>query len=254
MDSTIAYSVGSFIIILVLLVLLRAKNSRVEVKPSDIVVAVVPVLVFLLVSGKLQKFEVGEGGVKIETAFVKASNSAIVSQVVGLPTESVATDAKAGIGMIPQLVEHKTEGLRFQIGSGSYYGPAIQEYLAQLTKAPFLKYLIVENSDGTFYCIANARELATSLQSPAPPYRADDVARWINTGDPAGLARLPGYVPSSSALGRQADKGQALQKMESANADTLPVVDEKKHFVGVVNRSRLTASLLIDVAKSLEGK
>jgi hypothetical protein len=79
MDMMIPLSVGSFVLILALLVLIRAKNSRFEVKPADIVVAVVPVIVFLLVTGKLQKFEIGEGGVKIETAFVKASTSAIAS-------------------------------------------------------------------------------------------------------------------------------------------------------------------------------
>jgi hypothetical protein len=78
-DITIPLSVCSFVFIIALLVLIRAKNSRFEVKPADIVVAVVPVVVFLLVTGKLQKFEVGEGGVKIETAFVKASKSAIAS-------------------------------------------------------------------------------------------------------------------------------------------------------------------------------
>jgi CBS-domain-containing membrane protein len=40
--------------------------------------------------------------------------------------------------------------------------------------------------------------------------------------------------------------------MESMNVDTLPVVNKDKRFVGIVNRSRLTASLIIDVANELK--
>ena len=47
----IAISVGTFIAILGILVLLRAKNSKYEVRPTDIVVAVLPIVIFLLVPG-----------------------------------------------------------------------------------------------------------------------------------------------------------------------------------------------------------
>lgn len=36
--------------------------------------------------------------------------------------------------------------------------------------------------------------------------------------------------------------------------DTLPVVQVNERFAGIVDRSRLTASLLIDVANNLEKK
>jgi hypothetical protein len=226
-----------------------------EVKTSDIVVAVIPVLVFLLVTGRLQKFEIGEGGVKIETAFVEASASAIEAQVAplaGLPTEPIEIDEKRGIVDIPRLIERKTEGLSFRLGRGGYYyGPAIQEYLVQLTKGPYLKYLIVENPDGSFFGSANAHDIAATLQSQQPPYTANDLAKWLNEGNREGLQRLSGFVGADAALTKQTDKAQALQRMEAANVDTLPVVNEQKRFVGIVNRSRLTASLLIDVSKSL---
>jgi len=255
MTTTIAYSVGSFIVIVAALVLLRAQNSRFEVKTSDIVVAVVPVLVFLLVTGRLQKFEIGEGGVKIETAFVEASGSAIASQVApltGLPTEPIEIDAKAGTFEIPRLIERKTEGLSFRLGRGGYYyGPAIQEYLVQLTKAPYLKYLLIENPDGSFFGSASARDVAATLQSQPPPYTANDLAKWLNDGDKAALQRLSGFIGADAALTKQTDKAQALERMEASNVDTLPVVNEQKRFVGIVDRSRLSASLLIDVSKSL---
>jgi CBS-domain-containing membrane protein len=59
-------------------------------------------------------------------------------------------------------------------------------------------------------------------------------------------------MSSESAVTEKTDKTQALQLMESLNVDTLPVIDKNRRFVGIVNRSRLTASLIVDVAKELK--
>ena len=63
---------------------------------------------------------------------------------------------------------------------------------------------------------------------------------------------MPGFIASKDAVTKETDKGQALRKMEKLNVETLPVVDKMKHFAGIVNRSRLTASLLIDVSENLK--
>ena len=143
--ASIMISIGTFIAILGILVLLRAKNSKYEVRPTDIVVAVLPIVIFLLVTGKIQKFEFGE--FKIESAFVKASTSSITSQVTplrGLPSEPLRIDPKLGVDEIPHLIERKTEGLLFRLGHGGYWGTAIEEYLVSLVKFPFLRYIIME--------------------------------------------------------------------------------------------------------------
>ena len=255
MDTATVISICSFVLIIAVLVLLRARNSCFEVKQTDIVVAVLPIVVFLLVTGKLQKFEIGEGGVKIETAFVKASTSAIVSQVTpltGLPSEPIRLDPKRGVEKIPQLITRKTEGLLFRLGHGGYWGSAIEEYFRLLARQPFLKYLIIENPDGTFFAMSDARELIGLFQAERPPYSARDFAEWLNTANRKALAQLPGFIASQHAVTKEADKGQTLRKMEALNSNILPVVDNKRHFAGIVNRSRLTASFLIDVAENLK--
>jgi len=64
---------------------------------------------------------------------------------------------------------------------------------------------------------------------------------------------MPSFKSSVDAVNeRTTDKSQALQKMELLNVDTLPVVNDNGQFVGVVDRSRLTASFLIDVSKQLK--
>lgn len=255
MNTTILFSVGSFILILAALVLLRAKNARFEVKPSDIVVAVVPVVLFLLVTGKLQKLEVGEGGVKIETAFVQASASTIDKQVtplIGIPAEPVRLGPKGGVNEIPRLLESETEGLTFRLGHGGYWGPAIAEYFAALSRQPFLKYVIIEDRDGRFFGLANARPLAEFFQQGyGVPVNADQFAAWLNESDTKALVQLPGFIGTADAVSKGTDKYQALLKMETLAVDRLPATNEAGRFAGMVERSRLTASLLIDVAKNL---
>ncbi len=117
MDRSVWISIAVFAGILGLFTFLRAKNRNFEIKATDIVVAVLPIIIFLLITGKIQKFEVGE--LKIETAFVKASASAIASQVTalaGLPSEPIRTDPKIGVMDIPRLIQDKAQGLSFRLG------------------------------------------------------------------------------------------------------------------------------------------
>jgi hypothetical protein len=253
MDATLIGSLATFIIILALLVTLRTKNDKLEIKSGDAVVAVLPVAMFLLVTGKIQRFEMGE--LKIETAFARASTSAITPQIAplsGLPSEPLNTDPKRGIDEIPRLIEKRTQGLLFRLGQGNYYGPAIMEYLTLLTRQPFLRYIVIDNEDRSFFAMADARGLVELLTSERPPYTANDFARWLNLPDKAALKRLPGFLSSDDAVTDEADKRQALQRMESLNVDTLPVIAKNKSFVGTVNRSRLTASLILDVANGIK--
>lgn len=255
--TTILVSVFSFAAILGTLVFLRAYNSKIDIRATDIVVAILPVLIVLLVTGKIQKFEVSEGGVKIETAFMKASESTIQHQVTplaGLPTEPVRIDPKAGVGEIPQLIARKTEGLVFRLGQGNYYGPAMEEYFHQLARQPFLKYIVIENADGTFFAMADAREINAMLLSPNPPFRATSIAHWLNESDKTALRKLPGFIGADDAMLAVADKRAALQKMEQLNIDTLPVMTPDHRYAGIVTRSRLVASLIIDVSNELLAK
>lgn len=253
MDPTIFISVGAFLGILITLIFIRFKSNKFEIKATDLVVAVLPVVIFLLLTGKIQKLQMG--ALTIETAFVNASTSEIKNQVTelsGLPSEPLQIDPKLGAGEIPRLIEKRTEGLLFRLGSGGYYGPVIQEYLNQLLQYPYLRYIILENSDGTFFGMADARELGRLLSSNRRSYSADDFAAWLNKSDIASLKKLPSFEGSDMAVSEKTDKKQTLQLMDEHNVKDLPVLQKDKTFKGIVNQSRLTASLIIDVANRLK--
>jgi len=242
-----------FIFIIVIMIILRLKlGSKFEIKNSDILIALIPVALWLILTGKIQKLEFGE--FKIEAAFVEASKTAVAKQItpIKLPVDIVRIDPKAGIEEIPRLIRNKTEALFFQLGYGGYYGPAIEEYLKRLSEYPFFKYIIISYKDGKFFGMVDARGLNSVFLARGADYNSNEFASWINRSDTASLSRLPGFISSKEAIKKDTDKQTALERMENLNIDTLPVVDEQEKFVGVVDRSRLTASLIIDITNKVK--
>ncbi len=249
-------SVLAFLILLSLLVTLRIKTgNKIEVKSSDILLALIPVALWLFLSGKIQEFTFGD--FKIVAAIREASESPVADQVTALsslPVESVRADPKESVERIPELMEKHTQALTFRLGYGGYQGSAIKRYLEVLTRQPYLRYIVIENPDGTFFGLADARQLATLVRSPARPFSVYQLADWLNAGEAEPLERLPGFVSSQQALPQKADRRKALEIMNALDVQVLPVVNESRRFVGIVNRSKLTASMLIDIAAQLEAK
>ncbi|UCE06893.1 MAG: CBS domain-containing protein, partial [bacterium] len=195
------------------------------------------------------------GDLKIQTAFLEASRTPITNQVTPLkqlPVESVRMDAKRGVEEIPRLISSKTEALYFELGYGRYYGPAIEQYLTRLSEYPFFKYITIRDSDRKFIGMADAKELNMIFSDYNAGFSSHDFARWINESEIASLSKLPGFVSAKDAIKKDTDKQTVLEKMEKLNIEILPVIDEQDRFSGIVDRSRLTASLIIDVANKVK--
>ncbi len=228
------------------LTFLRARtDSKFEVKTSDVALALVPVALWMLFTGKVQEFAVGD--VKIVTAIREASASPIRNQVTPLPVADVRMDPKSGVDQIPALLRKKTEALSFRLGSGGYYGPAIAEYLARLSQSPSFRYVVISTADGKFLGMIDGRQLAALLIGP-DMQAANEFAQNLNRNDAEAILRLSGIVARDKAITKKTDKRQALMQMEALDVQTLPVVDEAGQFAGIVDRSKLTASILIEIA------
>lgn len=251
---TLIYSIGGFILLLVIIVALRAKTgNKFEIKNSDIVLALIPVALWLFLTGKIQEFTFGD--FKIVAAVREASKSPVapqVSRLTELPVESVRTYLKGGTAEIPVIIKNESQALSFQLGHGGYWGPAINEYFEVLTQYPFLRYIVINNSDGSFFGTADARQLAAIIRGPGGRFDSQAFADWLNSSNKAQLETLPGFISSGKALNKTSDKRRALQLMDSLDVQTLPVIDDAGGFAGIVDRSKLTASMLLDIAERLE--
>ena len=96
----------------------------------------------------------------------------------------------------------------------------------------------------------DARQLSALLTGPGMQ-AANEFAQYLNRNDAEAILRLPGIIPRDKAITKRTDKRQALVQMESMDVQTLPVVDEAGQFVGIVDRSKLTASILIEIAEKV---
>jgi CBS domain-containing protein len=247
-------AIAVFVVALLVLglALLRTRTAgKYEIKTSDIALALVPVALWMLFTGKVQELTVGD--VKIVTAFRDAAQSPInkqVTQFTPLPVTNVLEGAKADVGQIPRLLQKNTEALSFRLGGGHYYGPAIAEYMSKLSQSPSFRYVVVLQSDGKFVGIMEARQLLALLTTPGQQM-SDQIATYLNDNDLAAIQKLPGLILASKAVRQTADKRQVLTQMQEMDVQTLPVVDDVGAFVGVVDRSKLTASILIEIAQKV---
>ena len=79
----------------------------------------------------------------------------------------------------------------------------------------------------------------------------------LNTGDRMAreqLAKLPGFISADLAVTTTTTKRDALARMEQRNVDTLPVVNDARRFIGTVDRTKLTTSLILAVTEKLEAR
>lgn len=180
-----------FIVIIIIMIALRFKiGERFEVKNSDILIALIPVALWLVLTGKIQKLEFGE--FKIEAAFVEASRSSIEKQVtpIKLPVEPLIMNPKRGVEEIPDLIRNKTEALVFRLGYRGYYGPAIEEYLRKLSEYPFFKYIAINKNDGSFFALADSRALNFYFKLRRGGITSSDFEHWLGTSDRVALSKL----------------------------------------------------------------
>jgi len=250
--------------LLVTAVVLRVRyGQKYELKTMDLVLIIIPLLLVLLVTGKVKVLDAFGVKADFSELFADAAGADIKQQVVATSSPGVdevvhmlEMSAKGGVQEIPRLVEKKTEALVFRLGHGGYYGPAIKQYFDALYASSYLQYLIVLNQEGKLFGLYDALDLAVYFRTEGN--RAyDDFAGWLNRPtDPArrSLARLPGFVKAEQAVARDMSKREVLQRMDKLRVDSLPVVDNAGFFVGTVERSQLTASLILEVVDRLEPK
>ena len=232
--------------------------SKVEITLNDALIAAIAAALALLVSGKLSKVVVGTEGVTIETtreAILSAAAKPIAQQVKPLPVLPLEQALKGGTAEIPDMIRRRVQGLDFMLGAGSYDQAVLKAYLETLTRYDFFRYLILLTSGNRLFGIIDARNLLAMLEDPGSGETFQDfitVLNRANDADQRKLAQLPGFVPATDAVTDQSDKRDVLEHMEKSGRDWLPVVDAPGRLKGIVSRSQLTASMILDVTSQLQ--
>ena len=262
MGTEIAIAIVTALVLIAVVGVRTYTDGKIEVKLTDAAIAIIAAGLMLFMTGRISKLGISSSGVTVETTreiILAASAQPIANQVskvssTALPVASVDVALKGGVGDIPALVRREVPALEFVLGNSGYVGPAIQQYLETLVKYPFFRFVVILKKDGSLFGMIDGRKMLGILQDPNSELRFDTFARALNQGgaaEQAMLAKLPGFLPVSAAVTRSSDKTDALEKMEKVGSDWLPVIGENNKFDGIVERSRVTASLILDVTNQL---
>lgn len=108
------------------------------------------------------------------------------------------------------------------------------------------------NSHPKFWGILSFKDLSERFLDPQSKLNGNLFLLWSKEKDIKQLSsNLPSFVSEGNAVTFKTDKLTALEKMEELNVEFLPVIDEDKSFLGVVTKSKLTTSFLVNIGKDL---
>jgi hypothetical protein len=219
--------------------LLAAINARVnrefKIDATWVVLAAMPAAIWMLLSGRITELAF-PGGISIKTAANQEVSLKSDGQTV--TPDKIEWGMKGGAENLDELQRRGALALDFVLGSPSYSDEAISEYLAKLSD---LKYLIFTNNDGTYvgFCYAHAVRQQMLLHSLL-------LAQYIAQRN---TYQIPSYRDISVSSGDT--RAHVLQVMDQQQLSTVPVIDDAKHFAGVLDRDKLTSSIVADLVKQL---
>jgi hypothetical protein len=229
-------------------------GSKFDIRTPDLVLAALPVALWLVASGRIASLSLGDLSI---TAIQKAAAQPAADDAHplgdALPVETMRADTKGAVTHIPDLQAEHTQALRFQLGAHGYDAWAVQQYLEQLTAGPDLRWLILEDRDGRFRGLADARETAGAARAGRLSW--NELVEHLNAGaadDEAWLAAaLPGFIGAAQALPPEATRQAALERFGKTDAEALPALDAEGRVRGIVRRDALVTGLLAEVTARL---
>lgn len=201
----------------------------------------------------------------IEASFGQAREQTVATSQSVLPVDPVRVEGKGDMSSLEALLREPVEALSFQLGN-YYYGPVVWAYVDRLRTLPEFRHVVVTDGlSGALVGFYDAARLAAALdpidaadlrgplaQGSIPGEervaRWSEFAGWVQNGDVGALAALPSYVDPADAVRNDWPSVRALDHLERMGRDRLPVVDAAGLFVGVIDRSRLTTRVLLEIA------
>ena len=237
-------AVAAFVLLVVFLAGMRIwTKGRFSLESREIVAAVVAVGLGLFVFGVVT--EITFGDVRIVRAVRDAASASVSVDQLALQFEPSEVEAKGASGLIPALIENETSALSFQLGSDRYVPSVVMRYLEELTKEPYLRFLVFNDQVGRLVGVADARAVAEEFRQSEAVLDAKALTAWINGSDIEQLRGLPDFVDGGEALLANVSTRDALSVMLKRNAERLPVVDETGRFLGIAYRAQLVSTILI---------
>jgi hypothetical protein len=208
-----------------------------------VILALLPFVVYLLVSGKVKELTVGDLKVVLaDEAKATAVADITPQQRVGeLVDERAATFSKGGIAdlhgsILPRFREMRYTTMSIDRRPSAYYAAeAIREYLTEASRFDFFKYVVFSENE-EYRGWMKAGNMLALLEG-----RGQRVADWINNGSWEALAQ---EGMSTHAIAADKSALDALDQLNAGNFDDIAVVDAKNRFVSVLTREGIISQVV----------
>ena len=199
-------------------------------------------------------------------ASVNEAQSAQVAQADGvLDFQALNAEGKGDLSLLDELVAERVNALRFEVGS-FYVASFLWKYFDRLQQVTEFRYAVLyENERPLGYWQADrlmaalnpennvvvARFNADSLSLPddqeVPGW--SEFAQMLEQREVDALRGLAGFTPMDRSVSADASNLEVLEIMQRSGAETLPVRrGEGGDLAGIVDRSRLTTRVLLEIA------
>jgi hypothetical protein len=216
--------------------------TKVEGDAVFVSLLVIPIVLYLLLSGRLQELK-GPGGWEIKLAAVASQPVDSTSQEA--PFERVELIAKGGPSPGPEDFDENTPIVMSLVQGGMHYTrPAVLQRLTQLAQFRSLRFLVVLDENESVLAYLPRRSAERLLNDPD---LGEQFIALVNGKNPNAFvrARLPGLVTTTLRAG--SSNTDALKIMEEQNLEALVVVDAQGRSFGVVERAQVVSKMLLAV-------
>ena len=253
------FIIGCFLLLISAILFLRNKFQSLEVKGTDILLALTPVLLFLILTGRLSKLQISENGLDIESVLTHAAQTHIKGLEMALDVQQIPTQLFNTSNHKPDLtktINNNTEALSFVLNFAHYDAAIIMDYIQKLSEKPFLKYLVFLDADNKLVGMCQIQSFIIGMNKDEQTIKNYHLfTQWLKKGEENKLANLiPGYLSANEALSLSSTRHDALKKMQIFKTSVLPVINKKGRFIGLVDKATLSSSLLLEIYSQLDLK
>ena len=229
-------------VIISLIIFTLIKNWLTGDKTIDAMItflAILPFIIYLAVSGKISEFKGGG----LEFKFNNASNAEISfkSEEVVCAEEEII--AKGGVVMLrskimPKIAKNPSSTLSLvpEKKRYEYSYSVVKEYLEELTKFDFFKYVLFVDENNVFKGYIHARNLLAQLLDIS---QGEKIINKINNGD---VENIPGF--REHYIKENKTNREALRDMEEKGITDIAVVDKDMKFKGFTNQDMITTRII----------
>lgn len=236
-----------FLVLVIFVVLFLSKYIGTIGDTVIITILLLPILIYLIFSGRLSGLKAGD----LEAKFVDITVQSIeiASETITPSVNDMVIVKKQGarelLKNIPELNKSKPIILTLILGtSTSYFYESWFKYMEALSQFNTFKFVVFLDKDKKFIAFITSRAILQILRIES---LGNEFINTLNDNKIQELKLFPGIV--STTISTMSTNIEALSEMTKQNLDALIVIDKNLKLEGVVEREQLLSKLILGMAK-----